>query len=255
MNYEKQVEVCAYSLEAALTAQRAGAQRLELCASPPEGGTTPPAGLIRLVKAQTTLPVCVMIRPRGGDFCYSETEFEQMQADLDIAVHLGADGVVLGLLHPDGTVDVPRTHQLVEQAHPVPVTFHRAFDLAADLLDALEAIIETGCRRLLTSGGMPTAYEGRDTLAALAWQTRGRIELLAGSGVNAGNAAELLETGIDTLHLTGKSTRPSAMTFRKPGLSMGGSAGFDEYEIQVADEAKIRAVVDIVGRFSKPFFT
>lgn len=254
MNYQKQVEVCAYSLEAALTAQRAGAQRLELCASPPEGGTTPPAGLIRVVKAQITLPVCVMIRPRGGDFCYSKVEFEQMQADLALALQLGADGMVLGLLHPDGTVDVPRTRQLVQQAHPLPVTFHRAFDMAVDLSDALEAVIETGCRRLLTSGGMPTAYEGRDTLAALARQAQGRLEILAGSGVNAGNAAELLETGIDTLHLTGRSTRPSAMTFRKPGLSMGGNAGFDEYEIQVADEAKIRAVVDIVGRFAKPSF-
>ncbi|MBC7890658.1 MAG: copper homeostasis protein CutC [Sphingobacteriaceae bacterium] len=254
MNYQKQVEVCAYSLEAALTAQRAGAYRIELCASPPEGGTTPPAGLIRLVKAQTTLPLCVMIRPRGGDFCYSESEFEQMQADLDVALHLGADGVVLGLLLPDGTVDVPRTRQLVEQAQPMPVTFHRAFDMAADLSEALEAVIEAGCRRLLTSSGMPTAYEGREMLSVLARQARARIELLAGSGVNAQNAAELLNTGVNTLHLTGKSTRPSAMTFRNQKLSMGGNAGFDEYEIQVADEAKIRAVVDIVDRFNKPPF-
>lgn len=245
------VEVCAYSLESCRVAQRAGAHRIELCASPPEGGTTPPAGLIMLAKIHTTLPVCVMARPRGGDFCYTDSEFEQLQADVETARRLGADGVVLGLLRPDGTVDVPRTRQLVELAHPLPVTFHRAFDLTRDLSEALEAVIETGSHRLLTSGGVPTAIEGRETLAHLAQQARGRLELIAGSGVNGQNASELLRTGVQTLHLTGRSPRPGAMAFRKPGLSMGGNPAVPEYEIFEADEEKIRAVVDIVGRFTR----
>lgn len=246
------VEVCAYSLESCRVAQRAGAHRIELCASPPEGGTTPPAGLVLLAKIHTTLPVCVMARPRGGDFCYTDSEFEQLQADVETARRLGANGVVLGLLRPDGTVDVPRTRQLVELAHPLPVTFHRAFDMTRNLAEALEAVVEAGCQRLLTSGGRPTAFEGRETLAQLAQQAGSRIELIAGSGVNGQNAAELLQTGIRTLHLTGRSARPSAMQFRKPGLSMGGNPVVPEYEIFEADEEKIRAVVDIVGRVDNP---
>ncbi len=246
------VEVCAYSLESCLIAQHAGANRIELCAGMPEGGTTSPAGLIHLAKKRTDLPVFVMIRPRGGDFCYSQTEFEQMQADLQLAAELGADGLVLGLLHPDGTVDGQRTRQLVEQAHPLPVTFHRAFDATRDLDEALEAVVETGCQRILTSGGAPTAPEGHEALARLNRLAHGRIELVAGSGVNADNAAMLLETGVHALHLTGRSVRDSAMQFRKPNLSMGGNAAFPEYEIAYADEAKIRAVVDIVARFAEP---
>jgi copper homeostasis protein len=201
---------------------------------------------------RTHLPIFVMIRPRGGDFCYSETEFEQIRADLTLALELGADGLVLGLLLPNGTVDVRRTRQLVEQAGGAPVTFHRAFDATRHLDEALEAVIEAGCQCLLTSGGASTAPEGLDTLARLVKQAQGRIELMAGSGVNSQNAAALLKTGVQGLHLSGRSVRDSAMQFRKPELSMGGNAVFPEYQIAYADEAKIRAVVALAGRVGNP---
>ena len=243
-----QVEVCAYSVESCRAAESGGASWIELCASPVEGGITPSAGLIQVARKSTRLPICVMIRPRSGDFYYSEDEFEQMRADLAVARQLGADGVVLGLLNPDGAVDVPRTATLVKLAYPLPVTFHRAFDMTADFAQAIEAVIETGCRRLLTSGGQATAFEGREILSELVQLARARLEITAGSGVNADNAQALLRTGVDALHLTGKSTRASAMLFRKPGLSMGGHADFPEYELMFSDESKIRAVVDVTQR-------
>ncbi|MCY7353219.1 MAG: copper homeostasis protein CutC [Cytophagaceae bacterium] len=243
-----QLEVCAYSIESCRAAESGGANRIELCASPYEGGITPSAGLLTLAKKYTRLPICVMLRPRGGDFYYSDTEFEQMQADLAVIRQLGADGVVLGLLKPDGTVDIPRTARLVKLAHPLPVTFHRAFDMTVNYAQAIEAVIGTGCQRLLTSGGHPTAYEGRVTLSQLVQLAQGCIEVIAGSGINASNAHEVLHTGVDALHMTGKSTRISAMTFRRPELSMGGHAAFSEYEIIFSDELKIRAVVDVMQR-------
>jgi len=146
------VEVCAFSLSACLAAQQAGANRIELCGSFSEGGTTPSAGLIKLARYHLHIPLYVMIRPRGGDFLYTETEIEVMIADIDMAKELGADGVVLGLLNADGTVDETTTSRLVAHAYPMGVTFHRAFDMASDPFNALEAIIRTGAERNFNIG-------------------------------------------------------------------------------------------------------
>ncbi len=246
MNRLRTVEICAYSLESCQHAEAAGADRIELCASPYEGGTTPSLGLLRRVRQAVRLGVHVMIRPRGGDFCYSESEFSVMQADLEAAREAGADGVVLGILRPDGRVDGHRTRALVEAAHPLPVTFHRAFDLTRDFDEALEAVLEAGCRRILTSGGANTAPEGLDQLARCVERAAGRLELMAGSGVNARNAAALLATGVDALHLSARSTRPSVMQFRRAGIAMGGLPEVPEYEVAYADVEKIRAVVEVV---------
>jgi copper homeostasis protein len=237
-----QIEVCAYSLESCINAQVAGATRIELCASMPEGGTTPSAGLIRLAKQHCQIPIYVMIRPRGGDFCYSATEIEVMQADILMAKSLNADGVVLGILQPNGEVNIAQTQVLVALAHPMKVTFHRAFDMTPDPFRALEDVIATRCERILTSGQQNKAIDGVALLGQLVSQAKGRIEIMAGSGVSAQNAKTLLATGVQALHLSAKSVKNSLMTFRNPTISMGGTAEVSEYEIVYSDVEKIKAV-------------
>jgi copper homeostasis protein len=240
------IEVCAYSLTSCLTAQQAGAGRIELCGGIAEGGTTPSAGLIQLTRQHLTIPFYVMIRPRGGDFLYSETEFAVMKADIAMAKSAGADGIVLGILKPDGTVDESRVRELVQLVNPLPVTFHRAFDMTRDPVEALEAVIRTGAVRILTSGQHQTAEVGLETLRLLAKQANGRIEIMAGAGVNAQNAYQFIEAGVDALHLSGSSKEDSHMTYRQPAVSMASSVP-GEYEYIEADAEKIQAVVKQVA--------
>jgi copper homeostasis protein len=242
------VEVCAFSLESCMAAELGGATRIELCASLYEGGTTPSAGLIQLAKQRTSVEIHAMIRPRGGDFCYSEDEILVMQEDIRMAKSLGCEGVVLGILQRDGKVNIAQTKAMVALAKPMQVTFHRAIDMTPDYLEALENIIETGCIRILTSGQKNTAMEGIEVLKNLVKQANGRIEIMAGSGVNADNALTLAHTGVNALHLTGKSSRDSEMVYRKEGIAMGGLSEVPEYEIVYSDIGKIRAVVSMVRR-------
>lgn len=247
------IEVCAYSLESCQNAQRAGAARVELCGGLGEGGTTPSAGLIAAVRENIQIDLYVMIRPRGGDFVYEESEIDVMRRDIAIAKSLGANGVVLGVLLPSGGVDLPRTRSLVQHAQPLGVTFHRAFDLTPDPLAALEAIIEAGCERILTSGQKSTAPQGSELLAELVKQANGRIEIMAGGGVLAANALELAATGVDTLHLTGKAFRPSRQTYFPADISMAGEIP-DERSVLYTDPERVAAVVQIVnGTKIEPF--
>lgn len=238
------IEVCAFSFESCLTAQGAGADRIELCGGLAEGGTTPSAGLIRMARQHVTIPLYVMIRPRGGDFLYSETELAVMRADLETAKTLGADGLVLGVLRADGTVDEQTTQQLVDLAYPLPVTFHRAFDMTRDPLEALEAVIRTGAKRVLTSGQQPTAEAGLPVLRQLVRQAARRIEIMAGAGVSAHNAEWFKNAGLDALHLSGKTTMPSRMQYRQPNVQMA-SAVPAEYE---RIEAGADAIQQVVSR-------
>ena len=237
-------EICAYSLQSCLTAQAAGAHRIELCGGRPEGGTTPSAGLIQLARQHLSIPLYVMIRPRGGDFLYTDAERAVMAADIEIAKKMGADGVALGLLQNDGTVDVDRTTNLVALAHPLPVTFHRAFDMSRDPLEALEAVIRTGAVRILTSGQQPTAEAGLPVLRQLVRQANRRIEIMAGAGVNGTNATLLIEAGVDAVHLSGSARQESPMVYRQPAVSMA-SVAPGEYERVEADEEILRAVVEL----------
>ena len=241
-------ELCAYSVEACETARRAGVTRVELCASPYEGGTTPSAAAIRMARRIGGLQLSVMVRPRGGDFLIPSLDFRQLRDLGRSARDWGADGGGFGGLPPppDGRVDVQRTAALVAEAGPMQTTFHRAFDMACDLEEALEAAVAAGCRRILTSGGRNTAVEGIDTLRALVAQAAGRIELMAGSGVNPSNVRQLAATGVDAVHFSARSVRPGGMVFRNPHVSMGGCGDVSEYDLLCADERLIRQILTLL---------
>lgn len=241
-----QFEVCANSVESCIAAQAGGADRVELCAAIPEGGTTPSYGeifLAREVLNKTKLHV--IIRPRGGDFLYSPTEQRVMLKDIDNAQRLGADGVVFGCLTAEGDVDVPFLKQLMEAAGDMSVTFHRAFDVCRHPQQALEDIIRTGCHRLLTSGQQPTAEQGIPLLKALRQQAAGRITLLAGCGVNENNIACIArETGIHEFHFSARETLPSGMKYHNKNVSMGGTLHIDEYERNVTTAARVMRTIE-----------
>jgi copper homeostasis protein len=231
------IEVCIDSVASAVAAERGGAGRLELCSNLLEGGVTPSAGLIELVRARTPIGLQVMIRPRGGDFCYTPEEFETMRRDIMAAKKLGVDGVVVGILHADGSVDIDRMRELVELARPLSVTFHRAFDLSADLFRALESICATGADRLLTSGGEKTALQAVEQIARLVKAARGRIAIMACGGINHHNAASIIEqTGVREIHVGLRSPVGSPMLHRNPQLSIGTAAECESQRFQVLEE-------------------
>jgi copper homeostasis protein len=188
------VEICVESVDGALAAERGGAHRIELCSNLAVGGVTPGPELMRQVRERISLPIHVMIRPRAGSFCYSSCEFEIMQEQVAKARDLGMDGIVLGLLASDASVDVERTRKLVALAHPLPVTFHRAFDDSADLPQALEEVVRTGAKRILTSGGRRDgASKALSTLASLIERAGERIAIMPGGGVNERNVARIIQ--------------------------------------------------------------
>ncbi|MFD1142784.1 copper homeostasis protein CutC [Larkinella insperata] len=239
------IEICCFSLESCLIAEANGASRIELCGGAAEGGTTPSYGLITLARQQVKIPIYVMIRPRGGDFLYNETELAVMRRDIEAAKEAGADGIVLGLLKPDGTVDEEQTAELIQRAHPLPATFHRAFDVARDPLEALEAVIRTGAERILTSGQQASAEAGVPLLKQLAQQAGDRIEIMAGAGVTPANAVRLAETGIHALHLTAKQVMDSGMVYRNPNVPMA-SVAMSEFEWLSTSGAVVQAMVKTV---------
>lgn len=242
------LEICLESVDSVIAADRGGAQRVELCANLLEGGTTPSAGTIRAARESAKIAINVMIRPRGGDFLYTNTEFASMQHDIRVAKELGADGIVLGLLRADGTVDVERTRQLVELARPLPVTFHRAIDVSRDLLEALEDVISTGAARVLTSGGEPSVIDGAVVVAKMVAAAKDRIIVMPGCGITPDNALSIIETtGAREVHVALEKETQSGMTFRKAEIPMGGVEG-REYVRFVTPEAAVRNVVGILNR-------
>lgn len=227
-------------MESVRAAARGGADRVELCASAPEGGVTPSHGSIELARAIPGIGLYVIIRPRGGDFCYSLLEFESMKRDIAAARSLGADGVVIGILKPDGKVDTDRTKELVQLAGPMDITFHRAFDMSLDPVQALDAVYQTGIRRILTSGTRNTVDEGLGIMAELVRRAEKGLAIMAGSGVKIHNLEALYRAGIRQFHSSASKTIPSVMHYRNPHIHMGKEGGIDEYALSVADEDLIR---------------
>jgi copper homeostasis protein len=242
------LELCLESVDSVIAAERGGAQRVELCANLLEGGTTPSAGTIHAARTHAKLGINVMIRPRGGDFLYTDAEFESMQHDIQAAKELGADGIVLGLLLADGRVDVERTRRLVELAKPLPVTFHRAIDVSRDLLQALEDVIATGATRVLTSGGQPSVVDGAAMVAKMVKAAQDRIIVMPGCGIRPDNVISILEnTGAQEVHIALEKELQSEMQFRKAEIPMGGVDG-REYLRFVTHENDVRGLVQILNR-------
>ena len=238
------VEVCVASAEHAIAAAAAGAGRVELCANLVEGGTTPSWGEIVRARASVAVPVMVMIRPRGGDFLYSDLEIEIMASDIEAARRAGADGIVLGLLTSDGRVDAERLRPLVDAGDGLEIAFHRAFDLCRDPFEALETIVDLGCDRILTSGQRATAVEGLESIAALAKAADGRVGIMPGGGIRAGNVTRILSVPeVCQIHVYAGRVASSRMAFRREGIAMGRSYAPDEYRRTEVDGDAIRAVV------------
>ena len=232
MNFK--LEVIGFNIESCVIAQAAGAHRIELCDNPGEGGTTPSYGFIQAAREKLEIDLYPIIRPRGGDFLYSDAEFEVMKTDVKICKELGCDGVVTGMLNADGTVDKERCKQLVALAYPMGVTFHRAFDRVSNSSQALEDIIEIGCERILTSGLYPNAVDGAETIAALIKQADERIIIMPGSGVRSDNIIELAQkTGAVEFHTSARMNIESNMDFRNEAMKENlVSVSADEYEIK-----------------------
>jgi copper homeostasis protein len=243
------VEACVDSVLSARRAVEGGAGRLELCANLIEGGTTPSSGLMRVVRRAVSIPIHVLIRPRGGDFLYGPDDLDIMLQDIAEAKRIGLAGVVIGVLQPDGTIDRDLTRRLGDEARPLAVTFHRAFDLTRDPFEALEALFALGIERVLTSGQGACATEGIPVIRQLVERSAGRVAVLAGGGVNEGNAAQIVrETGVREVHLRGSGTESSAMTFRRQGVRMGKSYQPDEYVRTETEASRIQAVVTALSR-------
>ena len=244
------LEICADSVESAVIAQEAGAGRIELCCNLAEGGTTPSYGTISSARNNLRIKLNVLIRPRSGDFLYSDEEFDIMRRDIEICGELGADGIVTGILNPGGTIDVDRTARLVEIAYPMTVTFHRAFDMCVDPVDGLEDIIATGADRLLTSGLKNRAADSVEIIRQLIIQAGSRLTIITGGGIDETNVAKIIEmTGAKEVHLTGRKEIDSEMIFRRKEVNLGSGTPSSEFSRKIADHEKISNIVALLKMF------
>jgi len=239
------LEVCANSVQSAIAAQEGGANRIELCDNLHEGGTTPSYGQIKATLKHLTIPVHVLLRPRTGDFLYTDHEFEVIKADLEICAQLGCHAVVTGILNADGTIDKPRCAELVKMAKQagLKTTFHRAFDLCADMFQALEEIIELGFDCILTSGGKTTAIEGASKIAQLIQRAADRISIMPGGGVSEYNVADMVHfTGATQIHSSARVRRKSGMIYHNDHIIVGSSFS-DEYDIDETDAERVKNII------------
>jgi len=239
------IEICAGSIESAIAANKGGADRIELCSALSEGGITPSAGIIEYVCDNLNIPVFILIRPRTGDFHYSRADYEAMKKDILFAKRNGAKGIVTGMLNTDGTIDTCRMKDLIEMASPMQVTFHRAFDMTRNPVEALEEIINLGCHRILTSGQANNVIEGADLLAELVKIVGQRIIIMPGSGINLSNFSNLAEkTKATEFHLSATRSFKSRMSFMKTGVSMAGKNS-NEFEIIQTDAETVESICNL----------
>jgi len=249
------IEICVDSAESALAAERGGAHRVELCSDLVEGGITPSAGLIATVREKVGISLQVIIRPRGGDFCYTEAEFECMRRDVLTAKQLGADGIVFGVLNEHGHVDKQRTRALVALARPLSTTFHRAFDMSAELNQALEDVVDTGVNRVLTSGGRQNAEDGIETIVNLVEAAKDRISVMVGGGIRETNVRRILiETGAQEIHANVGHSVPSPMNYHNNKISLGTVKG-REYQRVVVLQDRVRRLINAASAASPALAT
>ena len=227
-------EVCVDSIESAVAAAEGGADRVERCSSLIEGGLTPSHGTLTIARRSVGIGIMAMIRPRGGDFCYSDAEFASMEEDLEEAKRAGVNGLVLGLLNADGTVDRERTRALIQRARPLPVTFHRAFDMTSDPFEALDTLVALGVDRVLTSGQEATVVEGLELIVELVGRAAGRIIVMPGGGITARNIGRVIaRTGVREVHFACSAPSDGRMRYRNTRVFMGGTLRPPEYTLEV----------------------
>jgi copper homeostasis protein len=237
------VEIVVFNLESAMKAQEGGADRIELCENPGEGGTTPSAGTIELVRQNLSIDVFVMIRPRGGDFYYSNYEFHAMKRDISHCQKLSVNGLVFGILNADGTIDKKRCKELIARSRPLKVTCHRAFDMTRDPFEALEDCIEAGFDRILTSGHQAKAVKGAALIGELIKKANGRIAIMAGSGVNEETVEEVVEKSrAYEIHFSATAFRESAMQYRNIQIAGMGSEAGAEFKLRTVNPQRIRKI-------------
>lgn len=243
------IEICTGSMVCALAAISAGAHRLELCSALPLGGLTPSHGLMEAVIKASSTPVNVLIRPRAGDFHYDQREFQVMKADVFAAKALGANGIVTGMLNRDGKVDTCRMQVVIDMAHPMQVTFHRAFDSTPNLFEALDSVMGLGCDRILSSGGAVTAMEGMGILKGLVDAAVGNISIMPGSGINPENLLRLIEyTGAHEFHASASVVKESSMKHQNKLLHFG-DPGLSSNAIKVTSASQVAALCEIAKEF------
>lgn len=235
------LEICCYGVECAFRAAEAGADRIELCAAPAEGGLTPSAGMLEALRDTLNVPVFPIIRPRGGDFCYSDREFAVLKSDIARVREWGFPGLVTGVLDRGGHIDLPRMAEIMALCEGMQVTFHRAFDLCCNPLRALDTLTQLGVDRILTSGQQENAENGLTLLADLQQRSRGPI-IMAGSGVRLSNLHRFLQAGLTEVHSSAARIVSSAMTYRKAGVAMSAVGPADEYTRRVVDEEMVAAM-------------
>jgi copper homeostasis protein len=239
---KNKLEICCYNLESVMNAAGAGADRVELCADPGAGGTTAGFGMIRAVRKKTDLALYPIIRIRGGDFLFSDEEFQVMMQEVEFCKSAGCDGVVFGMLQSDGRIDKVHASQLVEKAYPMGVCFHRAFDWTRNPFEALEDIIEIGCERILTSGQQPTAILGASLIRDLIKLSGGRIEIMPGSGIRANNIADLRnETGATVFHSSARTVKKSSMDFIQSFMT-------EDQSTVIADKMEIERMISQLSK-------
>lgn len=241
MNYK--LEVIGFNIESCIAAQDGGAHRIELCASPGEGGTTPSYAFIKTAREKLHIDLYVMIRARGGDFLYSDDDFELMKNDITICKQSGCDGIVTGILTKDGKVDKDRCKELIDLAYPLEATFHRAFDRVADPLEALEDVIDLGFERILTSGLKPKAIESVNLLSQLIKQAGERIIIMPGSGVSAANIIEIAEsTGAKEFHSSASISKESGMEFINTDLN-------ESLKHITVDKEEVKKMIHLINEY------
>lgn len=239
------LENCANSVQSCVEAERGGAHRIEFCAGLPEGGTTPSFGALKVALQEVRIPIFPIIRPRSGDFIYTDLEVRQMLSDIYAFRELGVAGFVFGALTPDGTLDCEVNQKLLRAAEGVPVTLHRAFDMTRDMENALEQAIDLGFSRILTSGGQNTALEGSDAIRKLVHKAGNRIIIMAGSGITPDNALDLVSlTGVTEVHGTLQSTIKSPSVFYNPNASMQSRSDVHSYDYPETDSIKVRTLLN-----------
>ncbi|WP_261640426.1 copper homeostasis protein CutC [Erwinia mallotivora] len=235
------LEVCCYGAECASAAEKAGADRIELCAAPSEGGLTPSAGSLMQVRKTVSIPVHPIVRPRGGDFCFTAAEFSEIKSDIAFIRELGFPGLVVGILDVDGHIDLPRMQQIMGLCRGMEVTFHRAFDLCHSPLMALQQLTDLGVARILTSGQQQSAESGLPLLKELNRLTQGPI-IIAGAGVRLGNLQKFIDAGLTELHSSASQRIASPMRYRKAGVSMSSVVETDEFSRTCVDSDMVEAM-------------